>query len=151
LPVPYSSTSLRALPDTSSLYWTRVQKSALDANEEHPGLYIVRQRQPVVDAEGEELEPAERVTPEWLEREGVRFVVALQASRGLRDRASLDLVRALRKQGKRALLLSPFGEAPQREKGERELDLGFGVTEMGTALQVLRTQTYGPQLEIFEL
>ncbi|MFM7299329.1 MAG: hypothetical protein ACKO4Q_19155 [Planctomycetota bacterium] len=151
LPVPYSSTSLRALPDTSSLYWTLVQKRALQPGEEHAGLNIVRQRQPVVDDEGEELEPAERVTPEWLEREGVRFVVALQASRGLRDPASLDLVRALRKRGKRALLLSPFGELPQREKGERELDLGFGVTEMGTALQVLRTRTYGPQLEIFEL
>jgi len=151
LPVPYSSTSLRALPDTSSLYWTLVQKRALQPGEEHAGLNIVRQRRPVVDDEGEELEPAERVTPEWLEREGVRFVVALQASRGLRDPASLDLVRALRKRGKRALLLSPFGELPQREKGERELDLGFGVTEMGTALQVLRTRTYGPQLEIFEL
>jgi len=151
LPVPYSSRSLRALPDTSSLYWTLEQKRALQPGEEHSGLNIVRQRQPVVDDEGEELEPAERVTPEWLEREDVRFVVALQASRGLRDPASLDLVRALRKRGKRALLLSPFGELPQRDKGERELDLGFGVTEMGTALQVLRTQTYGPQLEIFEL
>ncbi len=151
LPVSYSSMALRELPDTSSLYWTLVQKRALRMDAEHPGLRIVRQRQPIVDDEGEELEPAERVTPEWLEREGVRFVVALQASRGLRDPASLDLVRALRKRGKRALLLSPFGEQPQREKGERELDLGFGVTEMGTALQVLRTQTYGPQLEIFEL
>ena len=151
LPVSYSTAALRELPDTSSLYWTLVQKRALRTDEDRPGLRIVRQRQPVLDEDGEEVEPAERVTPEWLEREGVRFVVALQASRGLRDPASLDLVRALRKRGKRALLLSPFGEQPQREKGERELDLGFGVTEMGTALQVLRTQTYGPQLEIFEL
>ena len=151
LPVPYSAVALRELPDTSSLYWTLVQKRALASDAEQSGLRVVRQRQPIVDDEGEEIEPAERVTPEWLEREGVRFVVALQASRGLRDPASLDLVRALRKRGKRALLLSPFGELPQREKGERELDLGFGVTEMGTALQVLRTQTYGPQLEIFEL
>ena len=79
LPVPYSAVALRELPDTSSLYWTLVQKRALASDAEQSGLRVVRQRQPIVNDEGEEIEPAERVTPEWLEREGVRFVVALQA------------------------------------------------------------------------
>jgi hypothetical protein len=151
LPAVYSAESLRELPKISTLYWSQAQREHLQEGSTWPGLYVVRQRQAIVDNEGEEVTPAERVTPEWLEENGVRFVVALQASRGLRDPSTLDLVRQLRKRGKQALLLSPFGEPPKKEKGERELDLGFGVTEMGTALQVLRTQTYGPQLEIFEL
>jgi hypothetical protein len=151
LPTVYSAESLRELPKISTLYWSQEQREHLQEGSTWPGLHVVRQRQAIVDDEGEEVTPAERVTPEWLEENGVRFVVALQASRGLRDPSTLDLVRQLRKRGKQALLLSPFGAPPQKEKGERELDLGFGVTEMGTALQVLRTQTYGPQLEIFEL
>lgn len=151
LPVEYSTAALRDLPVIETLYWSRAQRDCRDIERDAPGLRVVRQKLAVVDDEGEELEPAEPVTRAWLERHGVRFVVALQASGNLRDPSTRDLVRQLRKADKQALLLSPFGQPPRREKGERELDLGFGVTESGTALQLLRTETYGPQLEIFEL
>lgn len=151
LPLPYSSVALRALPPSQSLYWTQAQRALRDVSKDEPGLHVVRQQPAIVDDEGEELEPSEPVTRQWLERNGVKYVVALQASRNLRDPTTLDLIRQLRKAQKRALLISPFGESQLREKGEREFDLGFGLTESGTTLQLLRTRTFGPQIEIFEL
>jgi hypothetical protein len=149
LPSPYSGAALREMARNSTLYWTSSQRELVDPASDATGLRIIRRKQPDFDDAGEEVEPAEPVTQKWLTDNGVKFVVALQASRGLRDPSSLDLVRQLRKAGKRALLISPFGEPTKRD--ESRLDLGFGLTESGTALQILRTRTYGPQIEIFEL
>jgi hypothetical protein len=148
LPSLYSEASLREQPPNTTLYWTQYQRTN-EVARLAPALDVVRAPRPVIDEEGEEIgEPAE-VSLEWLREQGVRYVVALPASRGLRDKSALELVRALRRGERGVTVIAPV--AGELVKGRKDQDLGFGVTESGSALNVLRAERAGPQIEIFQL
>jgi hypothetical protein len=146
VPTRYSESSLRELRDVQTLYWTRAQRSC---GGDGRGLHVVRLPRPEV-AEGEEAEPV-LADMGWLEENDVGFVVTIQASRGLREPMTLELIRKLRRQGKQAAAFAPAPRDTTRGPREPEIDVGFGVAETGTALQLLSAERAGSQVTIFEL
>ena len=145
LPLLYEPSSLAALNDSYTLYWTAFQRK-LPPFE--PGTTSYKVARPPRNEEEEQAD-AEFLTPKRLRELGFRYVVSMPPRRGgVHDAEAVDLLKNLRKGMERVATFAPAGE---EERRARTPDFGFGVTESSTLWNLLSIEAFGPRIEIFRL